>query len=76
MAAARAAFLSFSRTTKGERLELPRSILAEYRKRYDDVAAALNQDNDAHRKVEYGDVRFCCYVIDTTSLGTEEAEAA
>ena len=47
VAAARAAFPSFARTTKAERLELLRAILAEYRKRYDDVAAALSQEMGA-----------------------------
>ncbi len=47
VAAARAAFPSFSRTGKKERLELLRAILAEYRKRYDDVAAALSQEMGA-----------------------------
>jgi aldehyde dehydrogenase (NAD+) len=45
--AARAAFASFSLTSKKERLELLREILAEYRKRYDDVAAALSQEMGA-----------------------------
>jgi aldehyde dehydrogenase (NAD+) len=47
VAAARAAFPAFSRTSKQERLALLRSILAEYRKRYDDVAAALSQEMGA-----------------------------
>lgn len=47
VAAARVAFSSFSRTSKQERLELLRAILAEYRKRYDDVAAALSQEMGA-----------------------------
>ena len=47
VAAARAAFPSFSRFTKRERLDLLRTILAEYRKRYDDIAAALSQEMGA-----------------------------
>ena len=47
VAAARAAFPAFSRTSKAERLDLLRSILSEYRKRYDDVAAALSQEMGA-----------------------------
>ncbi|MER8439198.1 aldehyde dehydrogenase family protein [Mesorhizobium sp. M1312] len=39
--AARAAFLEFSNTTRRERLELLRSILAEYERRQEDVASVL-----------------------------------
>jgi aldehyde dehydrogenase (NAD+) len=45
--AAQAAFPAFSRTTPAERLELLRTILAEYNKRRDDIAATLSQEMGA-----------------------------
>jgi aldehyde dehydrogenase (NAD+) len=47
VAAARAAFPAFARTTRAERLELLRSILAEYNKRRDDIAATLSREMGA-----------------------------
>ena len=47
MAAARAAFPSFASTTKQQRLDLLRAILAEYVKRYDDVAEATSREMGA-----------------------------
>ena len=41
IAAAKKAFESFSRTTVQERVELFGAILAEYQKRYDEIAAAI-----------------------------------
>lgn len=51
VAAARAAFPSFSRTAPRERLELLRSILAEYEKRRDDVAEILCREMGAPLKL-------------------------
>ncbi|HWA80549.1 MAG TPA: aldehyde dehydrogenase family protein [Acetobacteraceae bacterium] len=53
VAAARAAFPSFARTTRKERLELLRNILAEYNKRRDDIAQTLSQEMGAPRKFAY-----------------------
>jgi aldehyde dehydrogenase (NAD+) len=47
VAAARVAFQTFALSTRAERLDLLRAILAEYRKRVDDVAAALSQEMGA-----------------------------
>ena len=43
VAAASAAFETFSQTTVAERVELLGAILAEYTKRYDEIAAAIGQ---------------------------------
>ena len=48
--AARAAFPSFSRTTRAERLDLLKSILAEYNKRRQDIAEALAREMGAPLK--------------------------
>jgi aldehyde dehydrogenase (NAD+) len=45
--AARAAFDSFSRTSVAERVELLEAIIAEYKKRYEDIAAAVSQEMGA-----------------------------
>ncbi len=47
VAAARAAFPSFARSTRAERLELLRNILAEYERRYDELAATLSREMGA-----------------------------
>ncbi len=47
VAAARAAFDSYSRTTVAERVELLGAILAEYQKRYDDIARAISTEMGA-----------------------------
>ncbi|WP_105429179.1 aldehyde dehydrogenase family protein [Neorhizobium sp. T6_25] len=47
VAAARAAFASFSQWSKEERLALLRRILAEYEKRYEDIAQAVSQEMGA-----------------------------
>ena len=47
VAAARRAFPAFTRTTKAERLELLRAILAEYDERYDAIAAAVTEEMGA-----------------------------
>jgi aldehyde dehydrogenase (NAD+) len=53
VAAARAAFPAFARSTRKERLELLRAILAEYNKRRHDVAEALAQEMGAPLKFAY-----------------------
>ncbi len=45
--AARRAFESFSHTTKDERVALLERILAEYKRRYDDVAQAISREMGA-----------------------------
>ncbi len=47
VAAARTAFASFSRTSREERLALLERIVAEYEKRYDDMAAAITEEMGA-----------------------------
>ena len=47
VAAARGAFESFSRTSREERLALLGRIVAEYKKRYDDMAAAITEEMGA-----------------------------
>jgi aldehyde dehydrogenase (NAD+) len=47
VAAARAAFPGFARTTTGERLELLKTILAIYLRRYDEIAEACCQEMGA-----------------------------
>ncbi len=47
VAAAKAAFPSFSRTTREERVALLEAILAAYKKRYDDVAKAISMEMGA-----------------------------
>ena len=51
--AARAAFPSFARTTRKERLDLLRAILSEYGKRRDDIAATLSREMGAPLKFAY-----------------------
>ena len=45
--AARKAFASWSQTTREERLEILRRILAEYQKRFGDIAAAITEEMGA-----------------------------
>ena len=47
VAAAKAAFESFSRTTVAERVEMFGAILAEYTKRYDDIAQVISTEMGA-----------------------------
>jgi len=47
VAAAKAAFPSFSRTTREERVALLEAILAAYKKRYDDIAKAISMEMGA-----------------------------
>lgn len=47
VAAAKAAFASFSRTSVAERIELMGAIAAEYQKRYNDIAAAITEEMGA-----------------------------
>ncbi len=47
VAAARKAFESFSRTSRQERIELLQAIVAEYQKRFGDIAAAVTEEMGA-----------------------------
>jgi aldehyde dehydrogenase (NAD+) len=47
VAAAKAAFPAFSRTSVAERIELMGAIAAEYQKRYNDIAAAITEEMGA-----------------------------
>ncbi len=47
VAAARRAFPGFARSSRAERLDLLRAILAEYNRRRDDIAATLSQEMGA-----------------------------
>jgi len=47
VAAARKAFETFSQTTREERIELLQRVLAEYQKRFPDVAAAITEEMGA-----------------------------
>jgi len=47
VAAAKAAFPSFSQTSKAERLELLKRILEVYNERYEDIAQAVSQEMGA-----------------------------
>ncbi len=47
VAAARKAFETFSQTTREERLDLLQRVLAEYQKRFPDVAAAITEEMGA-----------------------------
>ncbi len=47
VAAAHAAFAGFSQTSREERLALLERIVAEYKKRYDDMAAAITEEMGA-----------------------------
>lgn len=51
--AARAAFPAFATTTRRQRLDLLRAILAEYNKRRDDIADVLSREMGAPRKFAY-----------------------
>ena len=53
VAAARAAFPAFARTTRKERLDLLRAILAEYEKRRRDIAEALSLEMGAPLKFAF-----------------------
>jgi aldehyde dehydrogenase (NAD+) len=53
VAAAKAAFPGFARTTRRERLELLRAILREYEKRREDVADILSREMGAPLKFAY-----------------------
>jgi aldehyde dehydrogenase (NAD+) len=50
VAAAKAAFPGFARTTRQERLDLLRAVLAAYRRRADDIAYAVSREMGAPRK--------------------------
>jgi len=47
VAAAKQAFVSFARTSRAERIDLLQAIIAEYRKRFGDLAAAVTEEMGA-----------------------------
>jgi aldehyde dehydrogenase (NAD+) len=51
VAAAKAAFPAFARTSKAERLELLKRVLEVYKSRYDDIATALSREMGAPAKL-------------------------
>jgi aldehyde dehydrogenase (NAD+) len=53
VAAARAAFPAFARTSRKDRLDLLRAILSEYNKRRQDIAAALSREMGAPLKFAF-----------------------
>jgi aldehyde dehydrogenase (NAD+) len=53
VAAAKAAFPKFARTSRKDRLDLLKAILSEYNKRRDDIAAALSQEMGAPLKFAF-----------------------
>jgi len=52
--AARTAFATFSQTSLDERLELLEQIKVVYRKRFDEIAAAISAEMGAPRRLAYG----------------------
>jgi len=51
--AARAAFTSYGRSSKQERIELLESIIEAYKKRYDDIAVAITEEMGAPKEFAY-----------------------
>ena len=54
VAAAKAAFPAFSRTSRADRLQLLRRILDVYKARYDDIAQTLSREMGAPLKLAHG----------------------
>jgi aldehyde dehydrogenase (NAD+) len=59
VAAAKAAFPSFSRTSVKERIELLESCVEVYQKRYNDIADAIREEMGAPRELAAGAQAFC-----------------
>ena len=59
VSAARAAFDSYSRTTRQERLELLESCIEVYQKHYNDIAAAIREEMGAPQELAAGAQAFC-----------------
>ena len=59
VAAAKAAFDSFSRTSREERLELLQSCVAVYKKRYDEIADAIREEMGAPKGFAHGAQAGC-----------------
>jgi aldehyde dehydrogenase (NAD+) len=57
--AARAAFDSYSRTTRQERLELLESCIEVYQKHYNDIADAIREEMGAPKELAAGAQAFC-----------------
>ena len=59
VAAARAAFDSFSRTTRQERVDLLESCVEVYQKYYNDIADAIREEMGAPKELAAGAQAFC-----------------
>jgi aldehyde dehydrogenase (NAD+) len=59
VAAAKAAFASFSRTSVKERIELLESCAAVYQKHYNDIADAIREEMGAPQELAAGGQAFC-----------------
>ena len=59
VAAAKAAFESFSRTTRAERIELLESCVAAYKKHYMDIADAIREEMGAPQSLAVGAQAYC-----------------
>jgi aldehyde dehydrogenase (NAD+) len=59
VAAAKAAFESYSRTTRQERLELLESCIEVYQKYYNDIADAIREEMGAPKELAAGAQAFC-----------------
>jgi aldehyde dehydrogenase (NAD+) len=59
VAAAKAAFPSYSQTSKADRLALLRRILQEYKKRYDEIAKAVTSEMGAPTRLAF-DAQAAC----------------
>jgi len=59
VAAARAAFDSFSRTTREERVDLLESCVEVYQKYYNDIADAIREEMGAPKELAAGAQAFC-----------------
>ncbi len=77
VAAARQAFTSYSLTTREERLALLKRILAQYMKRYDDIAEAVSREMGAPLAMAKSDQAYCgmAHIVSTIkALETFEFE--
>jgi aldehyde dehydrogenase (NAD+) len=59
VAAAKAAFYSFSRTTREERVELLESCVEVYQKYYNDIADAIREEMGAPQELAAGSQAYC-----------------
>lgn len=57
--AARAAFASWAQSTREQRMDLLSAIIDVYQRRFDDVAAAIQEEMGAPHKLAYGEQAEC-----------------